>query len=178
MDITMKDDSLETFCHIGGLCQEDQAIMARIAPAIVPHLSEMTDRFYAILQVDPQTAPYIEGRVDTLKATHLMWMTDLFGGNYGEAFIQRQEKIGQVHVKVKVPPVFVAASMSFLRSAIPPIINAHVADQQESSSAVSSLLRLLDLCQYLIDRKYNEALMDNLGISPSLLMRLQTITRS
>jgi truncated hemoglobin YjbI len=178
MKITRKDSNLETFFHIGGLSQEDQNIMARIAPAVVPYLADMTDRFYTVLQDDPQTSPYVEGRLEALKATHLMWMKDLFSGNYGEEFIQRQEKIGEVHVRVKVPPVFVAASMSFLRAAIPPIITQHASDQQEAGKAVASLLRLLDLCQYLIDRKYSAALMDNLGISPALLMRLQTIARS
>lgn len=178
MGTTNKDNNLETFYHIGGLSLEDQEVMVRIAPAVVPYLADMTDRFYTVLQEDAQTSPYIEGRLDALKATHLTWMKDLFGGSYGEEFIQRQEKIGEVHVKVKVPPVFVAASMSFLRAAIPPIIVEHASDQQEAVKAVASLLRLLDLCQYLIDRKYSEALMDNLGISPALLMRLQTITRS
>jgi hypothetical protein len=128
-----------------------------------------------VLQSDEQTAPYIEGRVDLLKKVHLAWMQDLFSGDYGPEFIRRQERIGEVHVKVRVPPLFVAASMSFLRAALPPVINQHTGDHTEGSEAVASLLRLLDLCQYLIDRKYSEALMDNLGISPSLLVRLQTI---
>lgn len=178
MSSSNKDNNLETFFHIGGLSQEDQDAMVRIAPAVLPYLPDMTNRFYDVLQNDPQTSPYIEGRLDMLKATHLAWMNDLFGGNYGEAFVQRQEKIGEVHVRVKVPPVFVAASMSFLRAAIPPIIAEHAPDHQEGVKAIASLLRLLDLCQYLIDRKYSEALMDNLGISPALLMRLQTITRT
>ncbi len=175
MLIHKQDLSLSTFCHIGGLCAEDQDVMARVAPFITPHLADLTEDFYAVLLTDEQTAPYLKDRIDTLKKTHLMWMNDLFSGNYDEAFIKRQEKIGDVHVKVRVPPLFVAASMCFLRAAIPPIINQNVPDATESSSAVASLMRLLDLCQFLIDRKYSEALMDNLGISPALLVRLQTL---
>jgi len=175
MEANDKDKNLSTFCHIGGLCAEDQATMARVAPIISPYLPIITDRFYEVLQMDAQTAPYIEGRVDLLKKTHLAWMQDLFSGDYGPEFIRRQERIGETHVKVRVPPLFVAASMSFLRAALPPVIMQHTADHTESNMAVASLLRLLDLCQYLIDRKYSEALMDNLGISQSLLLRLQTI---
>lgn len=82
-----------------------------------------------------------------------------------------------MHVKVRVPPLFVAASMSFLRAAFPTIVAKHVNDTDLAGKAVGSLLRLLDLCQYLIDRKYNATLMDNLGISPALLTRLQTIAK-
>jgi len=176
--LTTKDGNLETFYHIGGLCEEDQDIMARVAPYVAPHIPSLTDRFYEILKKDNQTAPYLEGRIDALKKTHISWLQELFSGDYGEAFIHRQEKIGEVHVKVRVPPLFVAASMSFLRAELPLVIAENVPDKNEVGKAVASLLRLLDLCQYLIDRKYNGALMDNLGISPALLTRLQTIGRA
>ena len=178
MEITTKDANLKTFIHIGGLCKEDQDIMTRVGPGIVSHIPLLTDRFYEILQGDQQTAPYIDGRLDVLKKTHIAWLQDLFSGDYDEAFIHRQEKIGEVHVKVRVPPLFVAASMSFLRAALPLVIAENMSDQHDMRKAVAVLLRLLDFCQYLIDRKYNDALMDNLGISPALLVRLQTIGRA
>ena len=178
MEITTEDTNLKAFSHIGGLCKEDQDIMTRVGPIIVPHVPLLTDRFYEILQEDQQTAPYIDGRLDVLKKTHIAWMQDLFSGDYDAAFIRRQEIIGEVHVKVRVPPLFVAASMSFLRAALPSVIAENVPDRLDVGKAVVALFRLLDLCQYLIDRKYNDALMENLGISPALLVRLQTIGRS
>lgn len=177
MKIESKDNNLATFCNVGGLCREDQEILSQIGPSIIPHIPSLTDAFYAVLQSDPQTAPYIEGRVEQLKKTHIAWMTELFSGNYGPEFIQRQERIGDIHVQVRVPPLFVAASMSFLRAAFPNLLTKHIEDPDMAGKAVGSLLRLLDLCQYLIDRKYNATLMDNLGISPALLTRLQTIAR-
>ncbi len=178
MDIHESDSNLQTFCHVGGLCSEDQDVLAKVGPQIVPYIPVLTEAFYAVLQKDPQTAPYVEERVDKLKETHIAWMNELFRGDYGPDFIQRQERIGDVHVKVKIPPLFVAASMSFLRSAFPSIVAQRITDIEESGKAVASLLRLLDFCQYLIDRKYNTTLMDNLGISPALLTRLQTIAKS
>ena len=177
MHIDDKDANLATFCNVGGLCREDQEILSKIGPQILPHISALTDDFYAVLQDDPQTAQYIEGRVEQLKKTHIAWMNELFSGNYGPEFIQRQERIGDVHVRVRVPPIFVAASMSFLRAAFPTIVAKNVHDHDLAGKAVGSLLRLLDLCQYLIDRKYNDTLMGNLGISPALLTRLQTIAK-
>ena len=175
MQLSTTDKNLTTFCHIGGLCREDQSILGQLLPLIEPHLPAVTDAFYALLQSDAQTAPYLEGRIDALKATHLAWIKDIFNGEYADAFIARQEKIGEVHVKVRVPPHFVASSMSYLRAALPTLIQDVENDKQRSTQAIKTLMQVLDLCQYLIDRKYSETLMDNLGISPALLNRLQTL---
>lgn len=175
MQFSTTDKNLTTFCHIGGLGREDQSILGQLLPLIEPHLPAVTDAFYALLQSDAQTAPYLEGRIDALKATHLAWIKDIFNGEYADAFIARQEKIGEVHVKVRVPPHFVASSMSYLRAALPTLIQDVENDKQRSTQAIKTLMQVLDLCQYLIDRKYSETLMDNLGISPALLNRLQTL---
>lgn len=175
MSASNNDKGMRTFCNISGLSKEDQDIMARTSKFVLPLLPELTERFYTVLQSDPQTAPYLEERIDLLKKTHIVWMRDLFSGDYGEEFIKRQEKIGEMHVKVRVPPLFVSASMSFLRTALPHLVMDSVPDAHDAVKAVASLLRILDLCQYLIDRNYNAALMDNLGISPALLVRLQTV---
>ncbi len=169
------DKNLTTFCHIGGMCREGQAALAALAPQLAPHLPSVADEFYRLLQEDPQTAPYLEGRIDALKGTHVAWMRDVISGVYDDAFISRQEKIGEIHVKVRVPPHFVAASMSHLRSALPMLIHNVEPDAARAGQAIKSLMQVLDLCHYLIDRKYSETLMDNLGISPALLNRLQTL---
>ncbi|TQV62539.1 MAG: hypothetical protein FNT29_08095 [Halothiobacillaceae bacterium] len=175
MELKSTDKNLVTFCHIGGLCQDDQNVLASLAPALEPHLPAVADAFYALLLGDSQTAPYLDGRVDALKLTHQAWMKDIVSGKYDDAFMARQEKIGEVHVKVRVPPHFVASSMSHLRSALPSLIQQVEPDAARAGKAIKSLMQVLDLCHYLIDRKYSETLMDNLGISPALLNRLQTL---
>ncbi len=177
MELHGSDVNLSTFCNVGGLCKENQDVLVTVGNLITPFIQELTDRFYESLQDDPQTAPYLEGRLDMLKKTHVAWMKELFAGDYGEDFIRRQEKIGDVHVRVRVPPLFVAASMSFLRGALPKIISEQVHDTKIADKGIVSILQLLDLCQYLIDRSYNHSLMDNLGISQGLLVRLQTLGR-
>jgi len=175
MQLDTNDKNLNTFCNIGGLCKEGQNALAEAFPIIDAKLPQVTDEFYRLLLEDAQTAPYLEGRIDSLKATHLAWIRDICGGVYDDAFTSRQEKIGEIHVKVRVPPHFVAASMSHLRAAIPLLIQQEVKDSAKAGQAVKALLQVLDLCHYLIDRKYSETLMDNLGISPALLNRLQTL---
>ncbi|MDE8350195.1 MAG: protoglobin domain-containing protein [Acidocella sp.] len=175
MELHYSDRNLELFCHVAGLSREDQIVLAAVRGHILPLIPWLTDRFYEVLGDEAEIKPYINGRVDQLKRTHIVWLESLFAGDYGVDFIKRQEKIGETHVRVRVPPLFVAASMAFLRGALPPVLAVNIPDSKQAMLATASLLRLLDLCQYLIDRKYAEVLMDNLGISPALLTRLQTV---
>lgn len=169
------NSNLETFCKIGGLCSQDVGVLQALQPLLAPHLPEVTDRFYDALLSDVQTAPYLEGRLEALKKTHLHWIMDLLGGVYDQAFIERQKHIGEIHVKVRVPPLFVAASMSHLRSALPRLIHKVATDPEQGARGVKAIIEILDFCHLLIDEKYQETLMDNLGISPALLKRLQTL---
>jgi hypothetical protein len=100
-------------------------------------------------------------------------MSELFSGDYGEAFLERQRRIGEVHVRVGIPPLFVAASMSFLRSAFPAEIEASAQAMGEPADVYTgAVLRLLDLCQYLIDSSYEEKFLEAAGISPELMWQM------
>lgn len=175
MQLDNHDANLSTFCNISGLCQEEERALTEVFLLIEADLPQLTDEFYRQLLGDAQTAPYLEGRIEALKQTHLTWIRDLVGGVHDAAFISRQEKIGEVHVTMRIPPLFVASSMSHLRAAMPLLIQRKVDDSAKAGQATKALLQLLDLCHYLIDRKYSETLMNNLGISPALLNRLQTL---
>ncbi len=172
----ISETDFATFCNISGFGSAEAEILSRVAKQVIPHIPELTDRFYEILARDELTAPYLrQSSLALLKNTHIDWMTELFCGNLDEEFISRQTRIGETHVRFRIPPIFVAASMSFLRAALPAVILQKVPDRSEASRAVAALLRLLDLCHYLIDSSYNDALMDNLGVSPALLVRLRTV---
>ncbi|WP_434776992.1 protoglobin domain-containing protein [Neisseria sp. Ec49-e6-T10] len=168
---------LDTFLRVSCFTEEEAARLARLGTIIKPQLPALTDRFYEQLQKDATMQPYLEGRIDALKSTHLAWLESLFTGNYDDAFIAQQEKIGFVHVKVKVPPLFVASSMSFLRAEIPTILTDEHLNSLGESRAIctGSILRVLDLSQFLIDGAYFKSIMDVMGISKALLDRLMTL---
>jgi|GEM_PF-1390601 len=169
---------LNTFINVGGLCDEDKERLARIGPKVQPFIAKLTDRFYEQLESDPLTGWFVEGRVEQLKVTHLQWLEELFAGDYGEAFVHRQGQIGRAHVKAGIPPLFVAASMSYLRSAFPPLVEEHCEEHVggEFGACIGAVMRMLDFCQFLIDRAYEEDRMQRLceatGMSRKLLENL------
>jgi hypothetical protein len=87
------------------------AIQADIAP-LLPHV---TEQFYAHLLSIPKVQPFLEGRVDSLKQTHLEWMQELFNSHFNVGYTEKMYHVGHVHVRVKLPVEFMAGAMSILQ---------------------------------------------------------------
>lgn len=120
------------------------------------HGRGITDRFYANLGTNPATAAQIEGRVEALKATHGVWMMELFSGEYGEAYFERRKRIGEAHVRIGLPPQFVEGVMSAIRGEGEVAIHAEIADKAEANAKVRSLMKILDLDLIVINLAYSE----------------------
>ncbi len=124
--------------------------------------------------------PFIRDKVETLKNTHLSWMSLLFTGPYNDSFINTHKRIGYVHVEQKIPPMFVSACIAYLRAEFPKLLDddptLYISGFNHRQYCIA-IIRVLDLCQFLIDRTYYQSLMELLGISPSLLVKLMTTTK-
>jgi hypothetical protein len=175
IDETLKEE-LRIFKNVSAFTENDEAKLRESASVIIPHIAAVTDEFYKQLADEPKTAKYIEGRVDHLKTTHIQWLHALFTGSYDETFIESQLRIGRTHVSAKIPPLFVASSMSYLRSAFPKLINEEIHDDKAAGELAGAVLRILDLCQYLIDHAYEQDRLKRLteatGLSRPLLENL------
>ncbi len=97
-----------------GLDADKEALLQAAGPAIKPGLPEVTERFYTTLQSIERTAPYIEGRLEALKATHKTWLEGLFSGPFDAGYTQAMYQVGRVHVKVGLPVEFMSGGMSLI----------------------------------------------------------------
>lgn len=171
------EDALQVFQHVGGFSDEDKKLLKKHGSDFIPFIPAITDSFYQQLMNEEQTAKHIEGRVDTLKATHITWITDLFSGEYDNTFIETQLRIGVTHVKVGISPLFVASSMSYLRSGLTKVVEKELSDNIESITDLSSaIVKALDLSHFLIDYAYEKERLQRLtqvtGLSLPLLENL------
>jgi truncated hemoglobin YjbI len=127
-----------------GLTPEREALLMEVGPAIQPSLPAVTDEFYATLELIPKARAVIEGRVDSLKQTHLKWMEGLFTGPYDASYTAAMYHVGDVHVKVKLPVEFMAAGMTLISNALLPVVTSACGTDHERcvkvTSAVSSIL--------------------------------------
>jgi len=127
------------------------------------HGQGITDSFYNTLTNFPITAKLIEGRVDSLKVTHMRWMNELFCGDYGETYFQSRMRIGYAHVRINLPPYYVEGVMNAMRSGGFAAIMAETTDPVLAGQRYTSLLKILDLDLLIINLAYGEERLDRVS---------------
>ncbi len=102
--------------QFSGLTPDREALLVASGELIRPRLQEVTDNFYSILLSIPKTAVHLEGRVESLKATHLQWLNSLFTGPYDVEYTAAMYAVGDAHVRVKLPVEFMAGGMCLIQN--------------------------------------------------------------
>jgi len=127
-----------------GLGPEQEALLAELSPLIQPRLAGITDSFYEVLQGIPKTQPFLDGRVDSLKQTHLKWMEQVFSGPWDAGYAQAMYHVGDVHVKVELPVEFMAGAMTLvgvrLNEALGELLKDDPARLTQACTAVNAVL--------------------------------------
>lgn len=108
--------------QFSGLTPEYEGLLQEIGPQVKPLLMEVTESFYGVLQSIDKTKPFIDGKVESLKKTHLHWMETMFTGPYDENYTAWMYKVGDVHVKVRLPVEFMAGGITIIGNTLHPII--------------------------------------------------------
>ena len=142
---------------------QDIANLSSLSALFATQGIAITDRFYDVLGTFPSTAALVEGRIDMLKATHARWMGDLFCGTYDEAYLNGRLKIGQIHVKIGLDPMYVEAVMSLIRHDALAVMSREITDLSELVSKYQSLLKVLDIDLMIINYAYAEERLDRLA---------------
>jgi len=158
-----------------GFTDADVTALRAIAPTFATHGAAITDLFYVKLARDPEQSKLIEGRVDALKRTHNRWMSQLFAGEYGEAYFDDRWRIGLTHVRVGVKPWWVEAVTSFLRTEGVGLLTHEIADPQQRVGSVQALIKILDIDLMIINLAYSQETIERLsqftGMSRKLIER-------
>ncbi len=114
-----------------GLTPDKEALLLQAGSAIKPGLADVTERFYNVLQGIDKTAPFIEGRLDQLKSTHLAWLEGLFTGPFDASYCEAMFKVGQVHAKVDLPVEFMSGGISLIAEELINLIGKTYGEDQQ-----------------------------------------------
>ncbi len=114
---------LTLYCKaFSGLTVEREAILKEIAEELTPHLSKVTDAFYAELDKIDKARPFLEGKSDGLKKTHEAWLKGLFTNDFNDEYTKFLYHVGDVHVKIELPVEFMAGAMTQIQRNLTPIL--------------------------------------------------------
>jgi truncated hemoglobin YjbI len=127
-----------------GLSRDLETVLIGLYPEVKPHLPRITDSFYDVLQTIPRAQPFLDGRIDALKQTHIRWLEQVFSGPYDTDYVRAMYQVGDVHVKVQLPVEFMAGAMTLVNVRLNELLGellagdpAHLA---KASAAVNSVL--------------------------------------
>ena len=165
---TDKFDEMKRFLAFD---DQDVANLKRLGPIFEKAGPAITEEFYETLGQFEETRNLIKGRVEALMQTHARWMGELFAGEYGETYFENRMRIGEVHVKVGLPPWYVEAVMNLIRAKSHAAISAEVG-AEEASELYVSLIKILDLDLMIINLAYGEERLDRVSAFTGMSRKL------
>jgi truncated hemoglobin YjbI len=119
-----------------GLTPEREALLVEVGTQIKPKLPGITHDFYQQLLAIPEASSFLEGRVESLKKTHVRWMEGLFSGPFDKTYTEHMYKVGDVHVKVNLPVEFMAGAMTLINNQLIGLIVETYGDDKERCAQI------------------------------------------
>jgi hypothetical protein len=160
----MKQPDFVALCQHGKLNSgfeiEDEQLLIQEGAKILPFLSEVTESFYEELQRIPTAAPFLDGRIETLKSTHHAWLKTVFSGPYDADFAARMHRVGEVHVQVKLPVEFMACGILLVKKHLVPILTQVYADDAKGLGLMMKAVNgVTGFCLIIMQESYQSSLL-------------------
>ncbi len=160
----------------------DEATLNAVCAELVPLLDQVTEAFYAELQQIEEAKPFLEGRLDALKATHRNWLEKIFTGPYDEDFAAYMHHVGVVHVQVRLPEKFMASGIGLIAKHLVPVLAmTYETDVARLAQVVRAVNGVTTYCLIIMQMSYREHELDRFmevtGISEALYANLAAAYR-
>lgn len=176
-------DLKELTCYakkFSALTPEKEAILKEIQGDINPHIKNITNNFYLVLQSIPEAKPFLQNKVDHLKRTHNTWMHSLFTGVYDESYTEKLYRVGDIHVKVDLPVEFMSGGITLVGNELFKIVcGIYEGDTQKIKTTTSAINSILGFSLFIMQKSYHASVGEALerfllitGMSRSLYNKL------
>lgn len=129
-----------------GFDEADEARLRALLPYVEPHLQRLSDVFYDKILAHPGAAAVMrdEAQVLRLKGTLRRWNVELLQGPWDDAYFQRRERIGRVHVEVSLAPRYMFTAMNVWRDGLCEIARASL-PPEEVEQTCRSVTKITDM---------------------------------
>ncbi len=140
-----------------GLTKEYENVLKEIAPQITPHLETVTKSFYDQLSGIPETQPFLEGRVESLRSMHTQWLKGIFTKEFDADYTAAMYKIGDVHVKVQLPVEFMSGGMTLINAQLIPLVINLLDDDSKSPLVLCAINAATGFSLFIMQQSFQEA---------------------
>jgi signal transduction histidine kinase len=137
---------------------EQQALLARLRPALEKHADALVEDFYRHLLSFPGTRNLLRDAAvaQRLLSVQREYLLSLAGPVLDDAYLAQRRRIGEVHARLGVEPTWVLGAYSLYLSLLIPVITDAVEPAEDARSSVQALQRLLFLDASLALEAYME----------------------
>jgi len=158
--------------------EEDEENLRRVSWIGEKYKEEFIEEFSRYLENFPDTSKYLPSEEvrERHKEKIKRWFVSLFTSKYDAQYLRRLYRVGEVHLKIGLPPHYMQASMNFVRGYLVNIINREMGSSAEASRILISVNKALDinldvminsfreeeLRLYLATGKYQKLLIENI----------------
>ncbi|MES9853220.1 MAG: protoglobin domain-containing protein [Candidatus Thiodiazotropha sp. L084R] len=158
----MADIDFEKLLHytkqFSGLTAEMEETLTGLTGKVDPHLENITDSFYSVLLEIPKAEPFLSGRIESLKKTHIQWLKSVFSGPFDIRYVEAMYHVGDVHVKANLPVEFMAGAMSLVATRINQLLgNAFVDDPKHLIKAITAVNAVLGFTLMIMQQSYESS---------------------
>ena len=144
---------------------EHERLVIETGHLIKPHLSAVTETFYAKLMAVPEARQFLGDRVDHLKKTHMLWLEKVFSGPYDDGYTAYMYRIGWVHVQVNLPIEFMPAGATLISSALREHLDTlYTGNCYACKNAMSAIDAALGYSMALMQKSYQSSMEEQLAM--------------
>lgn len=120
-------------------------MLRALLPLVSVHFERLAAEFYERIREHEDAHAVLAGeaQIVRLRASMVRWLHRIFSGPWDHAYIAQSVAIGQVHIRVGVPPRFVCSAMNVLRVGLTRIVEE--ANSPERDRSLAAIHQVLDL---------------------------------
>jgi len=141
-----------------GWTSTDAVTVHALLPLVKPSFAVLIEDFYAEIERHPTARQVITGgtaQIERLKGTLIVWLGELFSGEYDADYVFRRWKIGYRHVEIGLDQVYTNMALSRLRRGLLQVVEQEWRDTQAKLLESRAILNtLIDLDLALIEDAY------------------------
>lgn len=114
-------------------------------PTVEPHFERLAREFYERIREHDDAHAVLAGeaQIVRLQGSMVRWLNRIFSGPWDTAYIAQSIAIGQVHIRVGVPPRFVCSAMNLLRVGLTRVVEEQ--GRAHDDKLLSAIHQVLDL---------------------------------
>ncbi|MDF2697395.1 MAG: hypothetical protein K0S65_5778, partial [Labilithrix sp.] len=140
--------------------EDDARRLHAFAEHASPHFRRIAQEFYERIREHEEAHAVFTGedQIRRLQDSMVRWLERVFGGVYDQAYFEKTEQIGRVHVRVGLPQRYMLTAMAVIRSSLTEVIDTNAS--ADAASVGDALSRLLDIELAVMLESYRVDLMN------------------